>query len=177
MATSRSLEGLTWRMCSVHLPGTEWTRYGGKPVEAVFLVGVGLVSPDLAQVRSALLGSDEIKMLQRHKLTPKLGFRSSVYTWPSVTFCNMWHLTSKNFVKSLQFSKPIFFFVLVNLLGTTEEDGVKHRICRTLGNLSLDTDCCSAIHQQDVDIPAKIIALLNTTSNTDYQQTYLRSLR
>ena len=36
-------------------------------MEAVVLAGVGLVSPDLAQVHAAQLGSDEIEMLQRHR--------------------------------------------------------------------------------------------------------------
>ena len=40
------------------------------------LAGIGLVSPDLAQVGSALLWSDEVEMLQRH-ITP--GLSDNIY--------------------------------------------------------------------------------------------------
>lgn len=59
---------------------------------------------------------------------------------------------------------------------SVKEDSIQNRAGRTLGNLALDTECCSTIHQQE-DILTTIVNLFNNATNNDSKMTFARTIR
>ena len=67
-------------------------------------------------------------------------------------------------------------FVSGEVLTTSEVESIQNRACRTLGNLSLDSECCKAVHTQEELLPM-MAELFAKASENDTKLTFARTLR